>query len=213
MNAVSNNTHSTDSSIASVSTLLFQEREALPPAAGDPPDRFWWRSKEALDTVYTLQAALRLQSTASHIVFLQDDVIVAPGYLQKLQQFLEAKAASNDTVDVVTLFTSNSGSIPVRVDVGAVHFGFVAVVFRRAVVEELVPYLTTRFSEAPVDWLLNDFLSSRQKTFWAYYPNLVQHVGVFSSLRGKKQGIASPTFGDRGCWIAEGSASSNSSGA
>lgn len=182
-----------------------QDRRRVNATAGDPSDRLWWRSKEALDAAEALEIALSREPTAAYVIFLQDDVVLASGYLHQLKQFIKKTTAANDTVDVVTLFTSSGGHTPVKVmDPYTVHYGLVALAFRRRVAVELTEYLRARFAEAPVDWLLNDLIKSRHKAFWVFYPNLVQHVGFVSSLPGKTQPIRSTSFHDRSCWFGPG---------
>lgn len=164
--------------------------------------RFWWRCKEVLDAAHALEAGISAAPTAEYIIFLQDDVVVAPGLLPDLKMFTAQQAALNKSVDVVTLFTLTAAPQPVQVpDPSSNHWGMVGVVFRRAVVVELIPFLRARFSEIPVDWLLCAFISSRSLNFYHFHPNLVQHVGNSSSLKGKRQVMRASTFRDRRCWV------------
>lgn len=170
-------------------------------AAGDPADRFWWRSKEALDTAYALEVGLQAAPKAEYIIFLQDDIMLAAGFVQQLQEFIKSKADAEGGVDVVTLFTSGYATTHFRVaDAWGVHYGAVGLAIRRAVAQEVISYFRTNFADAPVDWLFNAFILDNHKSLWVHYPGLVQHVGVKSSLAGKQQPIGSTTFKDRTCW-------------
>lgn len=166
-------------------------------------DRFWWRSKEALDTAFALEAAVSAAPSAEYVIFLQDDIVVAQGLLSNLTSFTKQQAALNKSIDVMTLFTQNSGPGPVqKPDPHAFHWGMVGVVFRSAIVKDFVTDLRANFSSAPVDWLLNGHIEDKGLNFWAFYPNLVQHMGISSSLQGRRQTIRSPSFRDRRCWVS-----------
>ena len=174
-------------------------------AAADPADRLWWRSKEALDTAYALEAALQAAPGATFVIFLQDDVQLAAGFTQQLQTFI-AKGFAGSAADVITLFTTTPGTVAssgpeLLSNPWGTPFGAVALAFSRPVAQELVEYFRANFADVPVDWLLNTFIEERKKVLWAFQPNLVQHVGVTSSLAGKQQPAASLTFRDRTCWV------------
>lgn len=143
--------------------------------------------------------------TADYVIFLQDDIMVAPGLIPKLEAFYAEHntTVTADAVDVLTLFMSQTNpKSPVRISVpGSVHYGAVGLVVRVSVAREFVAYSRDRFADAPVDWLLNDFVKDSGKALWAFHPNLVEHVGKASSLAGKRQGIVSSSFRDKGCWV------------
>lgn len=137
---------------------------------------------------------------AAYCLLLQDDTRMAAGLLVKLSAFISAKQASNEAVDVITLFTSNHGTSPVRVRFArSVHSGAVAIVMKSSVLRKFIPYLRSHFESSPVDGLLNSFIEKHQLGFWVFHPNLVQHVGVVSSRAGKTQHIVSGSFNDTQC--------------
>lgn len=137
---------------------------------------------------------------AHYVIFLQDDVMLAPAFVQKLDAFLSSK----NRTDVVTLYTANENKgHPVLVkDPYKFIFGAVGLAIHASMVHEFAQYCRDRFEQAPLDWLLYDFVLERQKELWIYFPNLVQHVGHTSSLKGKTSPFASASFKDKGCWVA-----------
>lgn len=122
---------------------------------------------------------------------------------RKLESFLSERAAAADPVDIVTLFTS--GAIqkkPVRIpNPFLVHYGAVGLVMHAPFAREFVAYSRARFADAPIDWLLNQFINGTGKALWGFYPNLINHVGRSSSFAGKVQPIVSSSFRDKGCWV------------
>lgn len=169
----------------------------------DPADRLWWRAKEALDCAYVLEAAaarvLEEDSRSGHILFLQDDVRLAAGFLQTVRRFLHGPQGAG--VDVLTLFSTGghaAARAPRRI-ADAEHFGLVAVVLRPALIPALVAHLRAAYADAPVDWLLNSFIRHRGLSTWAMQPDVVEHVGRQSSLAGKTQLLRSASFTDTCC--------------
>jgi len=134
--------------------------------------------------------------------------MLAAGFLQQLQDSVMQSNSSN-SIDIITLFTSTGPATPGQSKLvelqnsWTAHFGLVAVAIRVPAAVDLIAYLRAKFADAPADWLLNDFITDRNISTWALYPNLVQHVGLMSSLAGKKQPIVSSTFTDRRCWVLQ----------
>lgn len=162
----------------------------------DEAGRLWWRSKECLDAACALKAVQHVAPRARYYLFVQDDVQFAAGFDESLQRFCK----DNPNADVVSLFVGGgAGTHPVPLKPGQGHVGLVALLFRSAVVNEFIHFVKPRFADKPVDWLLEQLVNERNLTTWAYYPNLVQHVGKSSSLQGKVQNIVSGTFAGKGC--------------
>lgn len=166
-------------------------------AASDPASRFWWRSKEALDTAYVLEAGLRTAPGVAYIIFLEDDVILASGFIPKLGSFVANQSKAGKPPDIITIFTIGAAAAAPVENSG--HTGSAGLAIRANIAPELVAYVRARFTEAPMDWLLGDFVRDKNTTVWAFHPNLVQHVGVSSSLPGKKQTLQAASFSDTSC--------------
>jgi hypothetical protein len=182
---------------------LHQQGKKLPPQEGvefDTADRFWWRSKEALDTAFALQAGLAADPGANYCIFLQDDIKVHPDLLGKLHTFV---SKAGEPVDASPLWTRDKPTtIGKQPNPDGVFFGLVAVMFRREVATSLATYIQQRFSSEPVDWLVAKFLREHKLGLWVHEASIVQHVGLHSSLPGKLQPFVSQTFAeslDRGC--------------
>lgn len=168
--------------------------------SSDSPDRFWWRCKETLDAADSLEAAIDAAPGAKYVIFFEDDLIMASTLLQELTTFTAQQSAANKSVDVMTLYTTNGDSQPRQIsNPFSIPWFTQGVMLRRTVVQDLVLYLRSRFAEAPVDGLLLDFIKAQGLQFWAYYPNLIQHVGVTSSLKGKTSQHRSQSFRDQAC--------------
>jgi hypothetical protein len=168
-------------------------------AASDPASRFWWRSKEALDTAFVLKAGLKAAPGADYVIFLQDDIMLAPSLVEKLVTFVKGHSTPNDPADITALWSLGAAAPePVK---GPVHFGCVAFAIRASIVPDLVAYIRAKFADAPVDWLLSDFIRDDKKSLWTVHPNLAQHVGVTSSLAGKQQKLQSSSFKDTSCVV------------
>lgn len=139
-------------------------------------------------------------------MFLQDDIVLAAGFDRQLQELIAQHSNSSNSLDVITLWCAGQGPSarqPVKLSSPwDVPFGAVGLAIKAPVVHELVPYIRARFASMPVDWLLNEFIVSSITSFWAFRPDLVQHVGRTSSLAGKTQAATSATFDDRTCWPA-----------
>jgi hypothetical protein len=144
-----------------------------------------------------LEVGLRAAPGVAYVIFLQDDVILAAGFIQKLASFLKGQVKLGKPPNVITMFSiGEAAAVPVE-NVG--HSGCVGLVLRAGLVPNLVAYIRARFTEAPIDWLLGDFVRDRNTSVWAFHPNLVQHVGVSSSLPGKKQTLQAASFVDSTC--------------
>jgi hypothetical protein len=176
-------------------------------------------TQQVLDTAHALETALHAAPTARHVIFLQDDVRLAGGFLDQLRALLadagstgmmqpEASSASADntsrSMDVLTLFSGGGepGGLPhvhALANPWNTHFGLVGLVFRAERLPGLIVYLRANFAAAPVDWLLNRYIVQERLQLWVVEPNLVQHVGVKSSLAGKVQPIVSGSFVDTQC--------------
>jgi hypothetical protein len=124
--------------------------------------------------------------------------MLAPSFLQTLESFIAEHSEPTDVADIISLFSLTTAAAPVK---SQGHSGCVGLAIRAAIIPDLVAYIRARFMDAPVDWLLGGFIQSTAKTMWTLHPNLVQHIGISSSLPGKKQTLQSPSFKDTSCVV------------
>lgn len=182
------------------------------PIFHDPPERLWWRSKEALDTAFLMNTALqhiaKQQAAAPAVacrppwwyLHFQDDIKVTPGFLDKLTTYINRIKALGQQADIITLFSSGDGGRQPREPyIVEINTGGQALVFNVSFVESFVPFLKQHFTMKPVDWLMGDYLKSVKGQFHVYLPNLVQHCGRISSLKNKIQPLTSATYVGPGC--------------
>lgn len=74
-----------------------------------------------------------------------------------------------------------------------------ALAFNFSKVPEVVNYLRRDWSKRPVDFLFQEMIKATGGATRVYLPNLVQHTGRISSLKGKRQPHVSPTFVNGTC--------------
>lgn len=117
--------------------LPVQELESLKESDRDPADRLWWRSKEALDLAFALETSLQMDVTAAYCLLLQDDIVLAPGFIHKVQQIMSQQAAAGTSIEALTLFSNSNGSKPIQVDRAQLWFGAVAFAYRLIWLEAL----------------------------------------------------------------------------
>lgn len=124
--------------------------------------------------------------------------MLAPRFLHTLESFIAGHSEPADMADIISLFSLTTAVAPVKANG---HYGCVGLAVRTAIIKDLVEYIRARFMDAPVDWLLDGFTKSTQKSVWIIQPNLVQHIGISSSLSGKKQALQSSSFKGTACVI------------
>lgn len=49
-----------------------------------------------MDAAEALETALFQEPAAAYVIFLQDDIVLASGYLHQLKQFIKKTTAAND---------------------------------------------------------------------------------------------------------------------
>lgn len=72
-----------------------------------------------------------------------------------------------------------------------------ALLYRREIVPELVPFLQSNAQERPVDWLIPGFIGDKKGLrIFEQIPNLFQHMGAVSSFKENKDRskMKSPSF-------------------
>ncbi|MGB0383261.1 MAG: hypothetical protein ACPGWR_00430 [Ardenticatenaceae bacterium] len=148
----------------------------LPLSFGDSPDRVYWRTKQCLDYSLIFQ---HCAGKAEYYLHLEDDVLCAPQYYQKLCHEIERFPAS---------------------DWAAMQFcdlGFIGMLFKDADLKKIASFFRTFSDEMPVDWLIKYFLALRRRKgqeFIRAERGLFQHIGYYSSLKDKLSDVESPIF-------------------
>lgn len=158
----------------------------LPLTHGDPPERVYWRSKENLDKAYLIEAALQVSRGAKYYLQIEDDLRFAPHFLGRLQSFIRTQQGQGRSVDVVSLYGESGLK------------GSQAIAYRVGLLQEFVNELRQKFYHSPYDWMLEDFRRHRNLSLDIIVPNLVQHIGIYSSLANKKIPHTSLSFNDSG---------------
>lgn len=152
----------------------------------DTIERVLWRSNHVLDYASLLEACLNLYSNAKYLLILEDDVWPAKNAVEKSYQFAEEHFAQKTDWAFLTLYSGTKRKKLVE----EAHFlplcGAVALLYRRAVVNELIKFLRLRPFLAPVDLLIPSLLMHQlHLRVFERTPNLFQHAGYKSSYSGK----------------------------
>ncbi|KAI6201412.1 hypothetical protein M3Y96_00839100 [Aphelenchoides besseyi] len=158
------------------------------PTFNDSTERMIWRTKQNLDYSYIMSYSQTVHSRSSYYLQLEDDVVTVPGYVSKILSFAFERK----------FFTCDFSNL-----------GFIAKLFKIPDLHLFVAFDLLFYRYKPVDWLLEQFYSTRycnpeekncvknrinnHHRFY-YNPPLFQHVGRYSSLKGKIQPLREKTF-------------------
>lgn len=164
----------------------YQSLDQLRITLKDPVERVKWRSKQTLDYAFLMMYA---QPKAKFYMQLEDDIVADPGFITNIHEYIK----SSENFDWFILEFSS--------------LGFIGKLFRTSDLPELITYLRVFYNDKPVDWLYIDFLSVQycdqeklicvggsRKIKLRRTPTLFQHVGKFSSLKGKIQILKDKSF-------------------
>lgn len=156
---------------------------------GDTMERVKWRTKQNLDYTFLMMYA---RSRGTYYVQLEDDVISKPGYVTIMKNF----ALNQKLNDWLLLEFS--------------HLGFIGKLFKSTDLPFIVEFFLMFHKDKPVDWLLDHLLyvkvcnpekdnkhcqRSVADVRRRYKPSLFQHIGTYSSLKGKVQKLKDKDFG------------------
>ncbi|XP_019623530.1 PREDICTED: alpha-1,3-mannosyl-glycoprotein 4-beta-N-acetylglucosaminyltransferase C-like [Branchiostoma belcheri] len=143
----------------------------------DSLERIRWRSKQCVDYAFLFQYC---RNMSEYYLQLEDDVISAENFLSSIKTYLDR----------------------VRLDAWtALEFselGFIGKLFKSSDLQRLSGLFKLFYQELPVDILLHTFIRIVQPTWkkFKHKPSLFQHVGLHSSLRGKRQELIDKEFVD-----------------
>ncbi|CAG4961936.1 unnamed protein product [Parnassius apollo] len=178
------------------SAAYYPDFNILPKTLGDSLKRVKWRTKQNLDAIYLMSYA---QTKGTFYLMLEDDVIARKNYMQDIKQFTAATSVS--TPDWFFLEFC--------------HVGGIGKLFRSSDLIHFSTYVQLFYKNMPIDWLLESYLADRVCTIDKsskvcgkhkneirpkYKTSLFQHIGLYSSLKGKIQKVkdnplgAVPTF-------------------
>lgn len=146
---------------------------------GDTLERTMWRSKEVLDYVFALESGLAASASATHIVVLQDDVLLSSNWVELLEGYERGHL-------VTSLWSSR---------LHPEWLSTVATLYERSAAEGFAAWARERFSEMPIDWLLEEYLRHMNSPVVTMLPGPVQHIGLKSSLAGKSQLMTNSNWG------------------
>ncbi|XP_045784998.1 alpha-1,3-mannosyl-glycoprotein 4-beta-N-acetylglucosaminyltransferase A-like [Maniola jurtina] len=177
--------------VISPSASYYPNLESLPLTLGDSFKRVKWRTKQNLDTIYLMAYA---QTKGTFYLMLEDDVIAKNKYMQEIKHFTAATSVSTPNWYFLEFC----------------HVGGIGKLFRSADLIHFITYVQLFYKNMPIDWLLESFLADRVCTIDKsvnncgknklqirpkYKSSLFQHIGVYSSLKGKIQKVKDPQFG------------------
>ncbi|KAI1283707.1 Alpha-1,3-mannosyl-glycoprotein 4-beta-N-acetylglucosaminyltransferase A [Halotydeus destructor] len=155
----------------------------------DPINRVIWRTKQNLDFAYLM---MYCQPKGTFYVQLEDDVISKSGYVSDMKTF--ADKSSSDSKDWFMIeFCS---------------LGFIGKMFQSRDLAALALWFVIFRNDKPCDWLLIDIATTKYCAIgddnkkckadiakhWLKAPSLFQHIGTFSSLKGKVQKLKDKEF-------------------
>nr|XP_013189310.1 unnamed protein product [Amyelois transitella] len=169
----------------------YPDLDALPLTLGDSQKRVKWRTKQNLDTIFLMAYA---QSCGAFYLMLEDDVVAKNKYMQDIKQFT----------------TATTTSTPDWFFIEYCQVGGIGKLFRSADLIRFITYVQLFYNNLPIDWLLESYLADKvctiDKTSKAcgknkemirpkYKTSLFQHIGLYSSLKGKIQKVKDSHFG------------------
>ncbi|KAK0420367.1 hypothetical protein QR680_014638 [Steinernema hermaphroditum] len=160
------------------------------PTFGDSPERMYWRTKQNLDYAYLMLYASHFFSTSRYYVQLEDDISAAKGYISTMMQYADGKGTDWLSCEFSKL-------------------GFIGKLFHIYDLPLIYRFILMFHADKPVDWLLDQLfevkychheekncVKKRINNIKRNYarPPLFQHLGRFSSLKGKKQNLREAGF-------------------
>ncbi|XP_075990546.1 alpha-1,3-mannosyl-glycoprotein 4-beta-N-acetylglucosaminyltransferase A-like [Anticarsia gemmatalis] len=177
--------------VLSPSPTYYPDLDRLPITLGDSRKRVKWRTKQNLDTMYLMAYA---QSKGIYYLMLEDDVITKKNYIAEIKKFTAATTVNNPTWFFIDYC----------------HVGGIGKLFRSADLLNFITYVQLFYNNMPIDWLLESYLADRvctiEKSSKAcveeklrikpkFKTPLFQHIGLYSSLKGKIQKVKNTKSG------------------
>ncbi|KAJ0184018.1 hypothetical protein K1T71_000441 [Dendrolimus kikuchii] len=178
--------------VISAPAAYYPDLETVPRSLGDSAKRIKWRTKQNLDTIFLMAYC---QSRGALYLMLEDDVIAKKGYLQEIKRFTAKTSVIN----------------PYWFFIEFCHIGGIGKLFKSPDLVHFIVYVQLFYRNMPIDWLLDSYIANRvcahdkiaklcgenkNKIRPKYKTSLFQHIGLYSSLKGKIQKVKVP-FGHK----------------
>ncbi|KAL0851871.1 hypothetical protein ABMA28_000167 [Loxostege sticticalis] len=177
--------------VISPSPSYYPDLDSLPITLGDAPKRVKWRTKQNLDAIFLMAYA---QSKGTFYLMLEDDVIAKNNYMKDIKQFTASTTVAN----------------PGWFFIEYCQVGGIGKLFKSVDLMHFITYVQLFYNNLPIDWLLESYLADKVCTIEKqsktcvqskleirprYKTSLFQHIGLYSSLKGKIQKVKDSHFG------------------
>ncbi|XP_047524230.1 alpha-1,3-mannosyl-glycoprotein 4-beta-N-acetylglucosaminyltransferase A isoform X2 [Pieris napi] len=171
--------------VLSPNAAYYPDFGSIPLTLGDSAKRVKWRTKQNLDTLYLMAYG---QSRGTYYLMLEDDVKAKKSFMKDIKRFT----------------ASTSVSVPNWFLIEYCTVGGIGKLFKSADLVHFITYVQLFYYNMPIDWLLESYLADRvcpiDKTTKAcgdsklkirpkYKESLFEHIGFYSSLKGKIQKV------------------------
>ncbi|XP_067849667.1 alpha-1,6-mannosyl-glycoprotein 4-beta-N-acetylglucosaminyltransferase-like [Heptranchias perlo] len=153
---------------------IYPTLEGLKRNYNDPEERVQFRSKQNVDYAFLVNFCSDL---SDHYLMLEDDVLCAQNFLSSIKRSVASTKGSPWT----TLTFSK--------------LGYIGKLYRNADLPKLARFLLMFYDEMPCDWLLELFRKAEaQPHEMRFKPSLFQHMGTYSSFKGKRNQLKDDEF-------------------
>ncbi|CAJ1402362.1 unnamed protein product [Effrenium voratum] len=156
-----------------------QRPESLRRAFGDPLEKVLWRSRLVLDFV---SAVKELDAPGAHVLWLEDDVELLPGFGTLLEGWLQEHGRKKDWL-CLQLLGFQRDTDPKTWTWGTRGWGGGgSLLYNAAWLPRYREFLAASFDKAPLDWL-HKMMPTEGKEWWQpkLQPVLLKHFGEHSS--------------------------------
>ncbi|EDV25044.1 uncharacterized protein TRIADDRAFT_56567 [Trichoplax adhaerens] len=173
--------------IVSPSPAYYPDMTNLPRTYGDPLPRVKWRTKQNLDYAWIMMYSTK---RGKYYLQLEDDVIAAKGFVSSIISYADSQSGNWFVIYYSEL-------------------GFIGRLFKTSELGYMIDFLIMFHVDHPCDWIIENVLESKVCSVGVstaqcnrskkgitrqYKPSLFQHMGVNSSLAGKKQTLKDNSF-------------------
>ena len=166
------------------------ERFSHADACGDNVSYGQWAAKLVLDCVYLLNFCA---TRGTYYLHLEDDVIAAEGFWSTFTGWFETHFVQRHDWLTLSLYSPYRMTDRQRYPMSR-FYGAIGLLFRCGDLPRLATYMAGVFDQAPLDWLIRDFIIETGGAAYVHAPPLFQHVGLISSLTQKVQLAEAPAF-------------------